>query len=583
MSKTAEKDAESPAKSSTRGRKKTASAEEIEAPEQSELELESDEQQTTAAEEPAKPAPKRRGRPPKNKAPEETTEGAVTGEDDAPAKTRRKSVSDVEEEDGAGNPSSQTEDEQESDAGTEEDDDAPETDPAEVRHQAEEKEEDPENENENGEDSEQPKRDAKPVPKLLRINDLIFDKHDAVLKRLDEIGVRVNPNRSKLQLLGEYARRCLLGEGVVEVTGVFDSQHDGNGTLKFEELNFLTTALDVYVAQNFVRNYRLKTGFRVKGRLRIGKNEKDKGLVLDQILEIDGVKADEWEELKGFDSLTPLFPKERLMLDTGEDDLLTGRAIDLISPLGKGQRGLIVAPPRVGKTIMLKQIAGCIRKNHPQVELIMLLVDERPEEVTDIKQEVGGAVYSSTFDESSNRHIQVAELVLERAKRLVELGRDVVILLDSLTRLARGYNNLQGSKGRLLSGGVDSKALQKAGKFFSAARNAEEGGSLTLLATVLVDTGSKLDQLVFEEFKGKGNMEIHLDRNLAERRVYPAIHVVQSGTRKEDLLYHPDEIQRVHLMRRQLNALPPIEAMEVLLRNIARTKTNAELLMSGLK
>jgi transcription termination factor Rho len=257
--------------------------------------------------------------------------------------------------------------------------------------------------------------------------------------------------------------------------------------------------------------------------------------------------------------------------------------VDLLTPLGRGQRGLIVAAPRVGKTILLKEIAKAIRVNHPEIVLIILLVDERPEEVTDLQREVDCDVYNSTFDENSRRHVEVAELVLERAKRLVEKRKDVVVLLDSITRLARGYNSLQTGKGRTMSGGVEAKALLKPKKFFGAARNCEEGGSLTILATALVDTGSKMDQVIFEEFKGTGNMELHLDRSLVEKRLYPAIHCMQSATRREDLLYHPEEWERVQLLRKAMAALPPIEAMEKLIENLNATKTNAELLLSGLR
>jgi transcription termination factor Rho len=284
-----------------------------------------------------------------------------------------------------------------------------------------------------------------------------------------------------------------------------------------------------------------------------------------------------------FEQLTPLYPEGRIMLENSTTNSISARAVDLLTPLGRGQRGLIVAAPRVGKTILLKEIAKAIRVNHPEIVLIILLVDERPEEVTDLQREVDCDVYNSTFDENSRRHIEVAELVLERAKRLVEMKKDVVVLLDSITRLARGYNSLQPGKGRTMSGGVEAKALLKPKKFFGAARNCEEGGSLTILATVLVDTGSKMDQVIFEEFKGTGNMELHLDRSLSEKRLYPAIHSLQSGTRREDLLYHPEEWERVQLLRKTMAALPPIEAMERLIENLQATKTNAELLLSGLK
>ena len=305
--------------------------------------------------------------------------------------------------------------------------------------------------------------------------------------------------------------------------------------------------------------------------------------MLDEVTSIEGQPPEEWQELTPFDNLTPLYPDGRILLENTRTNSISARAIDLLTPLGRGQRGLIVAAPRVGKTILLKEIAKAIRVNHPDMVLIMLLVDERPEEVTDLQREVDCQIYHSTFDETAPRHVQVAELVLERAKRLVEMHKDVVILLDSITRLARGYNSLQPGKGRTMSGGVEAKALLKPKKFFGAARNVEEGGSLTILATALVDTGSKMDQVIFEEFKGTGNMELHLDRSLVEKRLYPAIHVSQSATRREELLYHPDEWERVKVLRKTMAALPPIEAMEKLIGNLEATKTNAELLLAGLR
>ena len=285
-----------------------------------------------------------------------------------------------------------------------------------------------------------------------------------------------------------------------------------------------------------------------------------------------------------FDQLTPTFPTERIILENlAGGSPPTVRAIDLLATLGRGQRGLILAPPRTGKTILLKHIAQAIRANSPEIHLILLLVDERPEEVTDFKAEVDAEIFSSTFDEASSRHIQVAELVAERAKRLVELGRDVVVLLDSITRLARGYNGQTSGKGKMMSGGLDSKALIKPKKLFGSARKVEEGGSLTILATALVDTGSRADEVIFEEFKGTGNMELHLDRELVEKRIYPAIHILKSGTRRDELLYHPDEFERIQMVRKQLAALPSLEGMEVLLGNIHATRSNTELLLAGLR
>ena len=361
--------------------------------------------------------------------------------------------------------------------------------------------------------------------------------------------------------------------------GVLDIVSDGFGFLRGPRL--LPGPDDVYVSQSQIRRFGLRTGDRVWGQIRPPK-ESERYNSLLRVELVNDMDPETARKRPAFDQLTPIFPNEQLNLET-EPNILATRLVDLIAPIGRGQRGLIVSPPRVGKTILLKEIAKAIRVNHPQIELIILLVDERPEEVTDLEREVDCQIYSSTFDENVYRHIQVAELVLERAKRLVELKKDVVILLDSITRLARGYNNLQPNRGRIMSGGVESKALMKPKRFFGAARNVEEGGSLTILATALIETGSRMDEVIFEEFKGTGNMELHLDRALVEKRLYPAIQPLQTATRREDLLYHPDEWERVQVLRKKMAALPPIEAMEVLISNLQATKTNAELLLAGLR
>jgi transcription termination factor Rho len=339
---------------------------------------------------------------------------------------------------------------------------------------------------------------------------------------------------------------------------------------------------DVGVPHFLIRQFGLRPGQALRGTIRMPR-DREKTMMLDRILTIEGQPVPEWKSPTAFDNLTPLFPEGRIMLENGSVDSVCVRAVDLLTPLGRGQRGLIVAPPRVGKTILLKQIAKAIRKNHPDIALIILLVDERPEEVTDLERDVDCEIYSSTFDEPAPRHVQVAELVIERAKRLVEQKKDVVLLLDSLTRLARGYNALVKGKGRTMSGGVEAKALLKPKRFFGAARNVEEGGSLTILATALIETGSKMDEVIFEEFKGTGNMELHLDRSLVEKRLYPAIHILQSGTRREDLLYHPEEWERIKMLRKMMATMPPLEAMELLIKNLHATKTNAELLLAGLR
>ena len=398
-------------------------------------------------------------------------------------------------------------------------------------------------------------------------------------------GVDFEPagTRSRHQQILDLVRFVLGRGGKVTAEGFLEhSQESAVGTLRWPRLNFLPVPEDVCVPRAVIQKFQLRPGQRVAGMVRAPR-ERERALVLNEVTAIEGVPPDEWEQRKFFDRLTPLYPEGRIMLENPQTNSLSARAIDLLTPLGRGQRGLIVAAPRVGKTILLKEIAKAIRVNHPDIQLIILLVDERPEEVTDLQREVDCQIYDSTFDESPQRHVQVAEMVLDRAKRLVELGKDVVILLDSITRLARGYNSLQRGKGRTMSGGVESKALLKPKRFFGAARNVEEGGSLTILATALVETGSRMDDVIFEEFKGTGNMELHLDRSLVEKRLYPAIHVMQSATRREDLLYHPEEWEKVQLLRKAMATMPPIEAMEKLIDNLEATKTNAELLLSGLR
>lgn len=420
------------------------------------------------------------------------------------------------------------------------------------------------------------------LPQALHINDLQAMPPAGLDALCEDFEVRAFPGRTRHHQIVDLVRNAL-GRGVrVTAEGFFDPVADSFGVLRWPRLNFLQVPEDVGVPRAMMQQFHLRPGQLVAGVVRLPR-DREKILMLDEVTTIEGMPATEWSELKAFDDLTPLYPEGRIMLENTTTNSLSARAVDLLTPLGRGQRGLIVAAPRVGKTILLKEIAKAIRVNHPEIVLIILLVDERPEEVTDLQREVDCEIYNSTFDENAQRHVQVAELVLERAKRLVEQRKDVVILLDSITRLARGYNSLQPGKGRTMSGGVEAKALLKPKKFFGSARNVEEGGSLTILATALVDTGSKMDQVIFEEFKGTGNMELHLDRSLVEKRLYPAIHVLQSGTRREDLLYHPDEWQAVQVLRKTMAALPPIEAMEKLIENLQATKSNAELLLAGLK
>ncbi len=426
-----------------------------------------------------------------------------------------------------------------------------------------------------------PEANRPPFPEL-DLNKLQAMPPAALDELCRQCDVRVHPGRTRHQHILDLVRAALSRGGRVTVEGFFDQVAEVFGVLRYPALNFLPVAEDVGVPRGTVQRFHFRPGQLITGTLRLPR-EREKTLMLDEVLTVEGRPAAEWQEPTAFDSLTPLYPEGRIILENMKDGSISARAVDLLTPLGKGQRGLIVAAPRVGKTILLKEIAKAIRLNHPEIVLIILLVDERPEEVTDLQREVDCQIYNSTFDENSVRHVQVAELVLERAKRLVEQGKDVVILLDSITRLARGYNSLQGNKGRTMSGGVESKALLKPKKFFGSARNAEEGGSLTILATALVDTGSKMDQVIFEEFKGTGNMELHLDRSLVEKRLYPAIHVQQSATRREELLYHPEEWERVKVLRKVMAALPPIEAMEMLIGNLQATKSNAELLLAGLR
>jgi transcription termination factor Rho len=414
----------------------------------------------------------------------------------------------------------------------------------------------------------------------LSINEL--EKTDDLLLVARDFDLHLHPARTRHHHILDICRASL-GQGTTVTTeGFLDQVGDSFGLLRYPELNFLPVPEDVCVPRAAIELYRLRPGQKLSGKLRLPR-DREKSLVLDDVLTIEGEPAEQWKEPTDFEKLTPQFPQGRIMLENPKTNSICARGVDLLAPLGHGQRGLIVAPPRVGKTILLKEIAKAIRVNHPEIVLILLLVDERPEEVTDLAREIDCQIYHSNFDENVQRHVQVAELVLERAKRLVEMKKNVVILLDSLTRLSRGYNNLQPGKGRMMSGGVESKALIKPKKFFGSARNVEEGGSLTILATALTETGSRMDELIFEEFKGTGNMELHLDRALQEKRLYPAIHPLLSATRREDLLYHPEEWERVQQLRKAMAALPPIEAMEKLIDNLHATKTNAELLLSGLK
>ncbi|MES2439786.1 MAG: transcription termination factor Rho [Verrucomicrobiota bacterium] len=422
---------------------------------------------------------------------------------------------------------------------------------------------------------------ASPVPVSIDINQFRLKTLAELQAMAEAVPARIQGGIPKSQLVYEllsfYGHE---GTGLV-CEGILEQAKDNFSMLRDPQRSFRPGPDDIHLSSNLVRDFGLRIGQKIKVRVRAPR-ERDKYLSGYELLEVEGIPAAEFQAPKEFDKLTPLFPDQRIHLEGEGNDFLGVRVIDLIAPLGKGQRGIIVAPPRGGKTILLKQIARSIRLNHPDAELVILLLDERPEEVTDFEETVGAQVYASTFDESPRRHAQVADLVIERAKRLVEQGKDVILLLDSLTRLARGHNSaMQG--GPIGSGGVSPVALQKSRKFFGTARNVEEGGSLTILATALVETESRLDDVVFEEFKGTGNMEVRLDRELAERRVFPAIHIPQSGTRNDDRLYHPDEFLKVIDIRKQLAQQPIGDAIETLLSNLKATKTNAELLLRGLR
>lgn len=375
-----------------------------------------------------------------------------------------------------------------------------------------------------------------------------------------------------VKAISENPNEVLYGEGVLEILP------DGFGFLRSPNYNYLPSAEDIYVSPAQIRRFDLKKGDTVYGTIRPPK-EKEKYFALLRVDTINGTAPEKARERILFENLTPLYPNERMVMETTKDKLTT-RVIDLTAPIGKGQRGLIVAPPRSGKTIILQDIANAIAKNNPEVFLIVLLIDERPEEVTDMQRIIKGEVVSSTFDEPPERHVQVAEMAIEKARRLVEHGKDVVILLDSITRLARAYNTVQPHSGKILTGGVDANALHKPKRFFGAARNIEQGGSLTIIATALIDTGSRMDEVIFEEFKGTGNMELVLDRDTADRRIFPAVNINKSGTRKEELLYHPSELEKIYLLRQAVSDLPPVDAMNIVLGRLRKTNSNAEFLMS---
>jgi transcription termination factor Rho len=381
----------------------------------------------------------------------------------------------------------------------------------------------------------------------------------------------------KQELIFQILKAQTEQSGFIFSEGVLEVLPDGFGFLRAPDYNYLPGPDDIYVSPSQIRKFDLQTGDTVSGQIRPPK-EGERYFALIKVEAVNFEGPDQAREKLFFENLTPLYPQERITLET--PDSVSSRIMDLWTPIGKGQRGLIVAPPRTGKTMLLQSIAQSVAKNHPEIYLMVLLIDERPEEVTDMQRSVEGEVISSTFDEPAQRHVQVAEMVIEKAKRLVEHKKDVLILLDSITRLARAYNTVIPPSGKVLSGGLDSNALQKPKRFFGAARNIEEGGSLTIMATALVDTGSRMDDIIFEEFKGTGNMEIHLDRKLTDKRVFPSIDVQKSGTRKEELLIPKEDLNRIWVLRKVLNPLSPVEAMELLIDKMSKTRTNADFLNS---
>jgi transcription termination factor Rho len=415
----------------------------------------------------------------------------------------------------------------------------------------------------------------------LRLDDLYRLPMPKLFAMAEREGITEHTGMTRVQLIIGVVREQIKRNEIVRGSGTLEVLPDGYGFLRSAAHNYLASPEDIYVSPSQIRRLGLRTGLVVEGPIRLP-IEGQENFALMQVESVNQHAPEEKIRPTVFEDLTPLHPNKRLVLETSGDELST-RVIDLFTPIGKGQRGLIVSPPRAGKTVILQKLALAIKKNHPECYLIVLLIDERPEEVTDMVRTVAGAgaeVVASTFDEPSSEHVHVSDIALEKAKRLVEDGRDVVILLDSITRLARAHNTEAPSGGRLLSGGLDSNAMQKPKRFFGAARNIEEGGSLTILATALIDTGSRMDEVIFEEFKGTGNMELHLDRRLVDKRVWPAIDINRSGTRKEEMLLHPEEVERTRMIRRVLADMHPTEAMELVLNRMRKTKTNAEFLLS---
>ena len=420
--------------------------------------------------------------------------------------------------------------------------------------------------------------EARPSVPSLNISELQEMSMLDLSNMAREMGIEGVGALEKSKLVFEILRSNAERNGIMYGSGFLEVLPDGFGFLRSPAYSYLPSSEDIYLSPSQIRRFSVKTGDFIAGQIRPPR-EKERFFAMLKVESINHESPERKKNIIPFSNLTPYFPTKRLILENDPEEV-SMRVVDLVSPIGMGQRGLIVAPPRTGKTVLMQKMANAIVRNNPEVTLIILLIDERPEEVTDMKRSVKAEVVSSTFDEPPERHVQVAEMVIEKAKRLVEYGKDVVILLDSITRLARAYNTLQPHSGKILSGGVDANALHKPKRFFGAARNIDGNGSLTIIATALIDTGSRMDEVIFEEFKGTGNMELHLDRHLVDRRVYPAINIERSGTRKEELLLHPEELQRVWTLRKAMNGVPPVEAMELIIGKLKKIKTNAEFLMT---
>jgi transcription termination factor Rho len=419
--------------------------------------------------------------------------------------------------------------------------------------------------------------EASPGEDHVDLNSLYRMTSQQLSEAARSLGIAGASGMRKQDLIFEIMKAQSEKSGLVFAEGVLQVLQDGYGFLRHPDYNYLPGPDDIYVSPSQIKRFGLITGDTVSGQVRPPKEEENY-FALIKVLAVNFDDPDRIRDRILFDNLTPLYPAEKLRLETTAA-AVGGRVMDLLTPIGKGQRGLIVAPPRTGKTMLLQSIANSVTANHPEVYLIVLLIDERPEEVTDMQRSVQGEVVASTFDEPAQQHVHVAEMVIEKAKRLVEHKRDVVILLDSITRLARAYNTVQPPSGKVLSGGLDANALQRPKRFFGAARNLEEGGSLTIMATALVDTGSRMDDVIFEEFKGTGNMELHLDRKLTDRRVFPSINIDASGTRKEELLLSKEVLNKVWILRKILNQMSPVEAMELLIDKMGKSASNEEFLM----